>query len=60
MLMIVTIFGLITIIMSVYVDDCENIRTYFNSQIGNMTHQLWLRVKLWNDVICSVFYYILD
>ena len=38
MLMIITIFGFITIMISVYVDDCENIRTYYNNQIGNMTH----------------------
>ena len=35
MLTIVTIVGLFTIIMSVYVDDCENIRTYYNNQIGD-------------------------
>ena len=60
MLIIVTIFGPITIIISVYVDYCENIRTYYNNRIGNMTHKLWLSVKLWNYVICSVFCYILN
>ena len=38
MSIIVTILGLIKIMISVYVDDCENIRTYYNNQIGNMNH----------------------
>ena len=38
MSMIVTILGLITIIISINVDDCENIRTYYNNQIGNINH----------------------
>ena len=45
---------------SVYVDDCDNIRTYYNNQIVNMTHYPLRIVELWNDVICSVFYYILN